>query len=99
MKMIKLNKKQKDKIVLILTNLYQDVSYRYGGWIWLFGKLMWNAVMMYVFFGFIQAWYFFVFRNVGIDLDKIKTLRSILWFIGVFWVAIIGFSSVKDRLK
>jgi hypothetical protein len=92
-----ITKKQKEKIKSLFIALQRDVSYTYGGWLYIFIKLAWNAVLMWIFFGFLQSWYYFVMKSYYIDEKDIKTFRTILWCIGMVWVLIIGFSSKKDK--
>ena len=90
---MKLTKKQKAKIKLFIDNLSKDVSYRYGGWIWLGGKLIYNAFFMWLIFGFVKAFYLFVWQDYGITPDNIKTLTDIYYLIGLIWLFVIALVS------
>jgi len=64
------NKKVNDMINKIIFAIHKDVSYRYGGWLFFMGRLIWNAIILYYVLGFVKV--FFCFRSKPKKLYLLK---------------------------
>ncbi len=96
---MKLTKKQTkiiNRIVLELQRFGKDC----GGWFSLFGRMAWNAIMLWVTFSFIKALILFSFisQDVPISPERLETVGTVIWVIGIIYLVlkIPTFSEVRE---
>lgn len=71
----------------IVFAIYKDVSYRYGGWLFFMGRMMWNAIILYYVLVFVKAFFLFSFKAQGvIPPERLEVVGTILWFIGLIYL-------------
>jgi len=81
------NKKVNDMINKIIFTIHKDVSYRYGGWLFFMGRLMWNAIILYYVLTFVKAFFLFSFKaQEVIPAERLEIVGTILWAIGLIYL-------------
>ena len=86
---MKLTKKQTkiiNRIVLELQRFGKDC----GGWFSLFGRMAWNAIMLWVTFSFVKALILFSFisQDVPIPPERLELVGTIIWIIGIIYLVL-----------
>ena len=96
---MKLTKKQTkiiNRIVLELQRFSKDC----GGWFSLFGRMAWNAVMLWVTFSFVKALFLFSFisQDVSIPPERLEIVGLVIWVIGILYLVlkISTYNEVKE---
>jgi|26BtaG_2_1085354.scaffolds.fasta_scaffold01187_4 hypothetical protein len=87
-----INKKQWKILKKALLIYWKDLVDYHQGWFYFGVRLILNAFWLWLFFSFIWSWYHFVFGSFGIDAEKIDTIRTILYAIGVLFLVMKGFA-------
>ncbi len=86
---MKLTKKQTkiiNRIVLELQRFVHDC----GGWFSFFGRMAWNAIMLWVTFSFVKALLLFSFisQDVPITPERLETVGVVIWAIGIVYLVL-----------
>ena len=97
MAIINLSYKYKAKLRLIFKNLEEDITYRYGGWVGILFKLIYNAFFMWLVFGFARAFFYFGWKTYELTDIQIRTLNLVYFSIAMIWLIIMLFSSSRDK--
>ena len=92
--------KQKTKnLINHIINQGRKFVYDCGGWLDFATRLAWNAVMLWVTFGFVKALLTFSFISQGVPIppERLEIVGSVIWIIGMIYLVlkIPTFSEVK----
>lgn len=87
----------KEKFKKLLRNLFEDISYSNGGWLFFISRMFINCVILWIVMKFLVSWFTFIFFDIGITGVMVDSFNNILWCIGVLFIVLRGFriSEVK----
>jgi len=80
--------KLKKELKKIGKAIYQDVSYNYGGWLFLLGRLSWNAFILFYMMQFIKGLLIYVFKaqDILITEEHYRIISIIVWASGALYL-------------
>ena len=95
-----MKQKQKKFVNNIIKQLQKFVS-DCGGWLSFIGRMIWNAIMLWVAFTFIKGFflYSFISQDLPIPPERLEAVGTVIWAICILYMLtrIPTFSEVKEK--
>lgn len=84
------NEKINKRINKYIWAIHDDISYKRGGWLFLFSRLIWNSMILYYMMGFLKAFFFFSFKAQEIIPPEkyVEIVGTLLWAIGIIYIVL-----------